>query len=293
MAIQYANLTYSYAVDNYVDLPTGAPPGQLAYVVSTAKAYYSTNGTWKEVLLAGAGGFQPYTYSFDNPPASPSAYDDEFDATTLNAKWTATSGGTTNPVIAGTVNPIASLTTPVYDLSTQPSMLLVQSDNSSNAYIEFRQTITIATNATFICKILGNNTPVNADETNLYYTLRNSADTNEWVYFMLRSNGGSRSLRLSVNNNGAITNISGNSMVDRRDALDFYLIIWKLGDVYHAGYAWSPRGGITYFGSVTKTGVTTFDNVTLDMNTANETPSRILGFDFFRYYPSITYALMN
>lgn len=293
MAIQYASLTYSYVVDNYVDLPTGAPPGQLAYVVNTAKAYYSTNGTWKEVGLGVTGGYQPYKYSFDNPPASPSAYDDEFDSTALSGNWTVVSTGTTNPAVSGTVNPTASLTTPIYDLSTIPSYLLFQSDNSSVATVSFRKTVSLGTDATFFYKCAFDNRLVNTSgEAQVTFSLSNSGDSNENARMYMQSIGTGYRYRLTINNNGVVTESIGSTLADGNPVTEYYVVLWKSGNNYYGGVA-CGSAPMTVIGPLAKTGVTTFDRIDLDFFTANETPSMIAGIDFFRYYPSITYALMN
>lgn len=267
----------------------GADGVKTAVSPDGSGSVYDANGR-----RVSASSISAQSYNFDNAPAAPSAYDDEFDASSLNARWTASSSGTTNPMTAGTVNPISSLTTPVYDLATQTGILLVQSDNSTLGINTFSQNLTPAANATYFFKILGNLSNISgADELDVYMTLRNSGDANEWVYLMLRASGSAYALRLNVTNNGVATSINGGSIAELGTSGDFYLILWKNSDVYHGGYATANRGGITYIGSVTKTGVTSFDRLTLDFNTANETPSRIVGVDFFRYYPTITYALMN
>lgn len=303
MAIQYANLTYSFVVDDYVDLPAGVPPGQLAYVVNTAKAYYSTNGIWKEVLLAGAGGFQPYTYSFDNPPASPSAYDDEFNATTLNPKWTAYSGYTgvnpgVNTPVSGTVNPFSSLTTPVYDLDTWPSWMLTQSEETTGgsvpySYAGYYQSYTPATNETFFFKVCGDYRNFNsAQEGIISLMLLNTGDSNEQIGIKVDQTGTTKRAMLWVLNNGSLTNAFTGNINEASGGINFYLCLWKSGNTYYGGLA----HGNTVFaqlGPVTKTGVTTFDRFELRFGSSDDTPSIISGIDFFRYYPSITYALMN
>ncbi len=292
MAIQYANLTYSFVVDDYVDLPAGVPPGQLAYVSNTGLSYYSTNGTWK-LLATGSGSSRP---SFDNPPASPSAYDDEFDATTLDAKWTLSSTGTTNPITSGTVNPLSNLTTPIYDLVSCPSWIMFQSDNSSQQVCRITQSLTPATQCTVFAKFSINNRIISAvNEGNIEITFGNSADSNENVFLSIsqQGSGSGYAAQITVENNGVFSFVAAPTITEKVIVGNFYGVLWKDGNVYHAGWTHGNNGGFTYLGSVTKTGVTTFDRLSLRFLTANETPSSIEGCDFIRYYPSITYALMN
>lgn len=234
-------------------------------------------------------------YSFDNAPPTPSAYDDEFAAGSLDAKWTMTSTGTTNPVAAGTVNPTSSLTTPILDLATMPSWLLFQSDNSTVKEFGIYQTISLATNASIFAKIKTTNEVISAvDEGDFYIKLWNSGDANEGITIgeIQQAAGSGYAHQITVQNNGAFTSVIGATIAENRAIPHIYLLLWKVADVYHAMFGMGD-GPLFYLGSVTKTGVTTFDRVTLGMTTANETPSIIGGFDFFRYYATNNYALRN
>lgn len=233
-------------------------------------------------------------YSYDNAPASPSGYDDEFNATSLNAKWTLTSTGTTNPAVVGTVNPVSSLTTPVYDLSTMPSWLLFQSDNSSAQTVSFTQSVTLGTAATFFYKACYDNRNFSAAaEGQTLLQLRNSGDANEAISCHVQEGAGNGfRIRLAVTNNGAVTEIVGAVMAELSQVGPWYIALWKNTNNYYGGFA-QGDGTFTVVGPVTKTGVTTFDQVILCFYTANETPSAIAGIDFFRYYSTITYGLKN
>ena len=233
-------------------------------------------------------------YSLDNAPSAPSAYDDEFTSGSLDAKWTATSTGTTNPIAAGTVNPTSSLTTPVYDLSTWPSWALFQSDNSTVKAMGIYQSVTLATNATIIAKVAASGNNLSAtDEGDIGILLWNSTDNNESLFIGEVQQGGTgKAPQITVQNNGAFTSVIGATGADNTAKGATYVLLWKVADVYHAMFATS--GGVPfYLGSVTKTGVTTFDRLELRVYTANETPSFITGFDFVRYYSSNTYSLLN
>lgn len=235
-------------------------------------------------------------YSFDNPPASPSAYDDEFDTTTINAKWTIGSTATTNPIASGSVGILSSLTTPVYDLATAPSWLLIQSDNSSGGVCYAQQSITLASSCTLFVHLGTNNRAYNAaTKGNVSVRLFNAADTNESIYFEFGNlTGAGMAYNLAVENNGVFT-LSSSGVVGEGNPLpNPYLALWKSTDTYTLGIALGATFPVfTTLASVTKTGVTTLDTVRLQMLTASETPSFIGGFDFFRYYGSVTYALRN
>ena len=270
---------------------TAGETGVLCSTQDTKKLYYWTGTGWTQIALATSG----YKASFDNPPASPSAYDDEFDTTSLNVKWTIASAGTTNPAVAGTVNPISSLTTPVIDSATSQSWVLGQSDNSSAQTFRIYEGITLATDCTIFVKFGSNNRVISAvNEGSVELQLLNDADSNESVNIgvIQQAAGAGMALQMLVQNNGVYTTVIGPTESEKGPVAPSYGVLWKNGNVYHGAFSYGNQP-FTYLGSVTKTGVTTLNRLALVWFTANETPSMISGFDFVRYYPSITYALMN
>ncbi len=78
-------------------------------------------------------GFSPI---LDHKPTS-DTLDDEFDSTTLDAKWTAVSGssGTIDPFEVGEVN--------IYDLTTRSGWLLIQAGNDGTNIVSLRQDLTL------------------------------------------------------------------------------------------------------------------------------------------------------
>jgi len=235
--------------------------------------------------------------SWDNPPASPHAYDDEFDTGTLDAKWTIASATTTNPATTGTIDYTASLTTPIVDVATVPSWLCFQSDNSSVGTVWIEQVYSPSANSTFFFKTSGNSRSTNVNtEGSTWIRLVNTADSNEAIVLYHLKNGTNHSVGLQVINNGASTLVEpANKAGENSPVGPWYLVMWKKSDVYHAGFATSDGGTFSYMdaGYVTKTGTTTFDRVHIGFTTANETPSIIDGVDFFRYKASLDYSLVN
>jgi len=60
----------------------------LFFTTDTGKIWRDNGATWDDVTPGGVGVPTWVTSSPDTPPASPTTYDDEFDAATLNARWT-------------------------------------------------------------------------------------------------------------------------------------------------------------------------------------------------------------
>ncbi len=235
--------------------------------------------------------------SWDNPPASAHSYDDEFDSTTKDAKWTlygAAATGLTNTAVVGSIDYTASLTTAIYDLTTVSGSLALQSDASSLGKFGFQQTYTAATNSTFFIKISNLRTNVSANiEGNLALKLDNTGDNNEWINIGVTHSGSGQGVIATVNNNGTLTTTTTTVLGETTLGPASYIVMWKKSNVYHWGYAGTGSTGFTYGGSMTKTGVTTLDRINIEMSTANETPSVIETVDFFRYKASLDYGLVN
>lgn len=235
--------------------------------------------------------------SWDNPPASAHSYDDEFDSTTKDAKWTlygSAATGLTNTAVVGSIDYTASLTTAIYDLTTIRGSLAFQSDNSSLGKFGFQETYSASTNATFFIKISGLRTNVSTNiEGNVTLKLDNSSDSNEWINVGMTHSGSGQGIIATVNNNGTLTTTTTTVLAETTVGPSFYVAVWKKSDVYYWGYAGAGSTGFTYGGSLTKTGVTTLNRINIEMSTANETPSVVEAVDFFRYKASLDYGLVN
>lgn len=73
--------------------------------------------------------------------------DDEFDSTTLDAKWTAVTGS------SGTVSLLETGEVQKYDLTTRPSWLLMQAGSAANQKVELRQDFTLGDGDSIIAAI--------------------------------------------------------------------------------------------------------------------------------------------
>lgn len=256
--------------------------------------------TVNHVLQVGAGPVLSWGYhrspSVNNPPANTHAYSDEFDSGSLDAKWTAVSAGTTNPVASGTVVRINNLTTPIHDAATMPSYMLFQSDNSSAATFGLKQTVTVPSNCTIFVKMFADNKVFNAaNEGAIMLRLFNAADTNEYVEVGLANNtGAGQTTRAALSNNGTMTlNFNGSVRTEGNPLIESLFCIMKSTNTYHffSGTEGTPL--LTRIGTATKTVVTTFDTLQINCYTANETPSTIYGVDFVRWYDSLETNLVN
>lgn len=231
--------------------------------------------------------------SFENPPASPHAYDDEFNTTSLDAKWTIGSSGTTNAATTGAIDYTASLTTPIVDAATIAGRVAFQSDNSTGKTFWIRQTYSAATDATFFFAVGSANRNVSSNgESNLVVRLTNSGDANEAIVFGTTHNASGLGVFLTVINNGSAGSVSGTTDAETKVSQVIYIACWKKSDAYHLGVA-GATGAFDYIGTVTKTGVTTFDQLQVEMTTANEVPSIVEAVGFFRYKASLDYGLVN
>ena len=258
----------------------GATVGHVLQVLSGPTIGFGANGVRRP--------------SWDNPPASPHSYDDEFDAGTLDAKWTLSSVGTTNAATTGAIDYTATLTTPIIDATSVPSRLMFQSDNSSLGQIRITQSFTQATNETHFFKVLANQRNVGTNgEGAFYLELWNSSDANEVIGVGTTNSGSLHDVWAYVTNNGATGGTASGNINEGSKGMPTYIVIWKKADVYYFGIAGTDKGSFNVFTSKTKTGVTTFDRISLLLVTANETPSLIDGLDFYRYKASLDYSLVN
>lgn len=234
--------------------------------------------------------------SVNNPPATTHIYSDEFDATTLDGKWTPISSGTTNPIALATVDRLNSLTTPIYDPATMPSYMLFQSDNSAVGTFGIKQSVSLGGNATIFTKMFADNRVFNAaSEGSILLTVFNSADTNEYVQVGLGNNaGGGQTTRAVVSNNGVLAlNFVGGTRVEGNPLIESLFCIMKAANVYYffSGTEGTPL--LTLLGSATKSGVTALDTMKIECTAANETPSTVYGVDFVRWYDSQATNLVN
>ena len=260
--------------------------GMLMMTQDTGSLYWWNGSAWALVSGSTVGGRRN---SFNNEPASPSSYNDEFDSTSLNARWTPDAG-----LAAGTIDPTATLvTTATYDLTTFEGYLMFQGEQAATTVYAFSQSLTPATNATFFVKLVsqgrgstGGPANVGASEAGVFMRLSNSGDANEEVGIGLRQTGAGPQIFSFVNNNGAVTSVTGAATTS------FFGAIFKLGNVYYC-YSFNIEGGTGLQAVLTKTGVTSFDTLKIDFSTSDDTVTPILGCDFFRYYPSVTMDLMN
>lgn len=233
--------------------------------------------------------FAPSLPMIRNPRATPHAQDCEFSGSICSATWSA-GAGTSAPTNTA-VGPLDSVSgDPRYDVATWPGWLLVQSDESAAAEFYLTKAITLDTNATIVLHLMQPDDLAFSGslEGRFGIYLSNSGDSNEFVYALFGQDGGSQELEMGVNNNGSFTANDRGFLANVGNDL----VIWKAGNVYHFA-SFFERGGMLYWGSYTKTGVTTLDQWQLVFVTSNDTPSVIYGVDYLRYYSSVTFGIVN
>lgn len=231
--------------------------------------------------------------SWDNPPSSPHAYDDEFDISTLDAKWTL--AATAGSFVAGSLDYAAAPSTDtIYDLSTIPGWLAIQSGSTSLAEATLTQSYTPSTNSTLFARFGWQSRDVGTNgEGNFYVRLLASGDTNEYVFFGVTRGTLNSALFGGVSNNGVLTRVLSANVENATPTGSAYIAMWKKSDTYHFGMSIGSSGIFSYLGSVTKTGVTAFDSLQIVYTTDNQSPAMVEGVDFIRYKASLDYSLVN
>lgn len=231
--------------------------------------------------------------SADNPLESAATWACEFDGSICSGSLVGT-GTTSNPV-AGTIDLLASVTPdPVYSFSFLPGKLCIQSDESTNQTIDLYWSRTPATNATFLVKVDFQNRDLSTTEGTVELGLKYTSDANESVWSNVYGGGSGFLPRIYVENNGAFTIVNGIARSEKTlDPTTSWMVVWKVGNVYHGGWMSHADGLLTPLSSVTKTTVTTFDELHLRFLTANDSPSIVWCVDYVRYYDSLVYEFVN
>ncbi len=215
-------------------------------------------------------------------PSSASSYDDEFTSTTLDAQWTATTVAG-NATAAGSIGLILSPSAPVRDLTTVPGWFMWQSDSAGSSFA-LVQPWTEDTTSMFFARCQQDQRNYSAtQEGSIHFGPTVIADTNESVFIWANTTGTALSFRLQVQNNGSFTEVASTALQEVQPLSPFTLLLVRNGNSYYGFVSYNEGAAYTYLGTVTKTGVTTFDEVRLVFIGANETPSPIMGCDYFRY----------
>lgn len=251
-----------------------------------------SGGAWAAVG-SGGGSTANLPVSFNHPPASAGAYDCEF-TSGICSGWSVDTSATA--MDAGTVSPTSTASgNPIYDTTTRPGWLLLQSDESAGTvYGVKRASVTLATNATLFFRVNATLRDLSGSEGGMYLWLSNASDANEIVYFGIIPQSNTLKILWSVSNNGSETYSILAWPGDLGYATaDAYFAVVKATNDYHFWVYFADLANPTYLGSATKTGVTTLDTIQLWSKTADETPRVISGVDFFRYYATSTFALAN
>lgn len=206
---------------------------------------------------------------------------------------------------SGTVDPAAQVSGgDIYDCTSWSGWCLFQDYTASTpafkpgVYLDY----TPATEETWWFHVTAGTGGSSTDENRIGLCYRNSGDTNEAVCFGYHSSGGAERIELYVSNNGALTSTCVMAL-GGAGSDDVVMFLQKDTNDYYAGIVRTNGGGAYgntgtnrspyYCGVVTKTGVTTFNRMSMMMGDSDDDPTPIQGIDFIRYAASRTFAFVN
>lgn len=241
-------------------------------------------------------GFVPRRYapSLDDPPASPHAYDDEFDGVSLDPKWTRLSGGAFDD--ASAIDPYASFTVGhrTSHNGYRPSWYMVQGSSTGGTVLIY-QAVTLPTDCFVWARLSFNfryTTTVNNDtdvELGLWGDLVGLPDGNNRAYIYLNETDANtvqvEAGRVTAAATAATTmfDVGPQSVgVDSLCQTAAYVGIQKIGTTYNF-FAGQPNGNWTSLTSQTHAGALPWLVLALT-NASNAAPGNMLmGCDFVRF----------
>lgn len=231
--------------------------------------------------------------SMDWPPATAPDWSCEFNSSLCSG--TLGASGTTSTPVSGTIDLLASVSgDPIYSLSFLPGQLCIQSDESSAQPTMLSWSLAPATNATTLAKFMVPNRNLENGEGYVGFGWSNSGDANELAENFYFNLGSGWLVRPRLENNGSAVVTDGTAAAENQHRpIAIWLVQWKEGDVYHAGWASTHDGPPQYFVSQTKTVVTDFDTFNVKFSTANNTPSIVACVDYVRQWNSLKFDFVN
>jgi len=159
--------------------------------------------------------------------------DDEFNSTTLDAKWTVDAGG----CASGTVDLLETGDVEIYDLASQPGWLLVQAGSTASHLCAFSQAYTIPDNTSLILKAAMSQVPSTNNAHQYGLSLCDNSACANYVQLVIDQDLNAH--RVLYQEVGTATGTGTSAYVD---ASFIYLRI--------------ARSGTTYFGFASTNGVT-------------------------------------
>lgn len=274
------------------DIISGKVTFRLRYFTGTAgnKTLYAqaTDGgvifSVKSFGIPGVANGLPW--SIDNPKANVDTPDDEFNATTLAAKWTVAAGTLANGIMSNILR--GSSDYGKYDLSTIPGRLLASPGNTSQC--RFRQSYTLPDGRSIVAKFrpsVNGNPVATASDQQLIGLALNTDTTSPWA-----GTRGPQVILDAVPANAAtpqvpgwkFTNYDGTTTVGALASpvtpVTFYAMIVRSGLVY---YSFVSFDGETWhsLGSQTKGAAQTVLWIAME-NIRTEGPLPIMGCDWVR-----------
>lgn len=251
--------------------PTAAEEAQKAMAYGVAKAVAEAHNA------DGGGGSGDVPWSLAKKPASPDAFDEEFEGTAFSG-WTqlGTFSGTAIDAFAS----FSTANTTRHSWNSIRESWLMMQPNTNTQSCGIYKAVTPNTNDQFWCR-LSANPPGSTAQFNANIGILLGDGTSPTNYVNLYVNQGSSNPSVGFGTQAATTVDRNLNSVNGQ--LVEYLLLWKIGTRYHGFFAMAD-GSWSYLGSVTH--ATTFTHFQAYFRNSGAPPSNmgnpILGLDFVR-----------
>ncbi len=221
-------------------IPANSVPLAFVYVPTSDTTITDNQINDKRVVLGASPSTNRVFDLLNSTKDTIDTLDDEFESTTLDAKWTVLQGD------IGTVDPLSRTNQEIYDLTTRPGWLLMQVGNDGSQKVSMWQDLILADGESVILAVspswlAGPNNTVDANSHQILLTLNTSTTDETPATNAATIYAGEADVnRMDIQ--GATLNSGGSAVADASHKLEthkgtFFIRIFRDGTDYHSFYS--------------------------------------------------------